>query len=854
MTRSNQIFDSALEVEARFITKDHNIRIVRRGNLCATDGKVIWLPLVDDTQDELATDLRGMLHHETGHCLYTDFIASRELYKPMLHNRFLKEFVNAVEDSRMEALLPVGGIGADGTWKRPYPGMRVSLLRLNQKWKYRSSLTRFAKHMVEVIDPLTGITTEVEKWVTPWPSRWIRAAREVYDDKKPQLDEQTEPLLLPLIPDLIALRDLTNTRDLILACEAIRVKLNTIRESLFTGDYELDDAEMEEALKACEGMETEVPVELDPNRKDKPSKEAVGDENLDPATETTFSEDAEGVDTDEEEESGKGDEEAETEKAGKDEADEDSDADVDGDSDSDSDSETEEASDEASGDSGDGTGEDESDTEMDGDSEGASDPASVSAETEGDEKGGGTSSDAPDGDPDEAEDEAEGGSAIDEEDDSIEPAEASDDSDVSEPKNDKTEKPSKEEESDEVTDAQLEARAKAAKTLEKSETTDKQEGDAETESTYADEIERIRENAADWSDTETEQQMMEDEDGEESEFDQHVISIETMMGIELKKAFAQDETDNEHYTGMHDGKTVDDKMVSLPFTREFDEVIEYTGKGDREEYTKRKRIVMPVVTPVRLHLERVLKIKENVKTRYDRERGALNARRLFSVVADKNYRKPFKATTSVDTKDVAIQMLIDCSGSMSGGDKMEVARQTALALGESLKAIQIPFEVTGFNTAGSTALSQAVRDAGLDSTELSRFNRLSTILRLMVFKSFDSQDLSGICLAESGGANADGESLVWAAKRLAERKEKRKILVVLSDGQPSDSGDDRILAGDLKRVVKMLPLAGIEVIGIGIQTDAPKQFYPKWVEVNTVKMLPSVVMKEISKMLIEGLQ
>lgn len=834
--KPNYTFDSALEVQARIMTRDHKLRVVRQGNKAATDGKTIWLPMMIDANDEIMTDLRGMLDHEVGHCLYTDFEASRELYKPMLHNRFLKEFVNHIEDSRMEALLPIGGIGADGTMKRAYPGTRLSLDRLNQKWKYKSGLRRFAKEKVQAVDPVTGATVEVERWVTPWPIRLMIAMREIYDDKKPQMDEQTEPILVKIVDDVIALRQLTDTRSLIIACEAIRVKINEIRESLYQGGYELDDEELEAAMKACEGMQSEIPLELDPNRKDKPAKQAVGDENLDPATETTFSEDGEGMDNDEE--SGSSNDETDNQQPNEsgDASDEENDAESDeADSDTDSDESSDESSDIAKDSSGTATNDENEKNDSEGDikddatskeaESNANDKASISAEQEGDEIGSGSSGDTESNKSD-GEDDSDsfGGDSDEEEDDS------------------------------EISDGQMDARDEAGKSLDQTDTSDNEpEEDDSDESEYANEADRIRENAEDWSDTETEQQMMEDTDEDESEFDNHVFSTESLVEHELKEAFAKDATDSAHYTGIYDGQDIDENMVSLPFSREFDKVIDYTGKGDKAQYANRKRVIMPVVTPLRMHLERVLKVKENVKTRFDRERGGLNTRKLFSVIADKNYRRPFKETTKVETKDVAVQMLIDCSGSMDWGDKIEVARQTGLALGEALKAIQIPFEVTGFNTDGSPELQRAVMDSGLSSEELARFNRLHTILRLMIFKSFDSNDLSGICEAKTGGANVDGESVVWAAKRLADRPEKRKILIVLSDGQPADSADSRILAGDLKRVVRMLPQAGIECIGIGIQTDAPKEFYPKWVEVRNVKELPTVVMSQVSKMLIEGI-
>lgn len=354
-----------------------------------------------------------------------------------------------------------------------------------------------------------------------------------------------------------------------------------------------------------------------------------------------------------------------------------------------------------------------------------------------------------------------------------------------------------------------------------------------------------------WSDTETEAQMLKDGLGQPSEFDNHVYSSETYMEQRLEEELGGEDVHNER--GMYYGKDeeIDSTSVSIPYSTEHDTVTDFTGKGDRAKYASMKRMIMSHVNPIKSHLERVLKVKEDAKLRGERERGQLNTRSLAQLCIDKNYRRPFKEYTKTDTSNVAVTLLIDCSGSMSGA-KMETARQTALALGESLKSLNITFEALGFNTASSRELSNEVYS--MERSTLKRFNRLYETLNLMVFKKFDSSDLTGIVHAHSGGANADGESVVWASKRLAERKEKRKILIVLSDGQPSYNGaNHRVLAGDLKRVVSLLPKVGIEPIGIGIKTEDVKMFYPKYAVVNDISKLSTTVMGTVAKMLEEGL-
>ena len=69
---------------------------------------------------------------------------------------------------------------------------------------------------------------------------------------------------------------------------------------------------------------------------------------------------------------------------------------------------------------------------------------------------------------------------------------------------------------------------------------------------------------------------------------------------------------------------------------------------------------------------------------------------------------------------------------------------------------------------------------------------------------------------------------MWAAQRTLARKEKRKILMVLSDGLPSASAKGRFKTPELmlKAVTDDLRHhPALDVYGIGIQDSSVKKFY-----------------------------
>jgi len=290
------------------------------------------------------------------------------------------------------------------------------------------------------------------------------------------------------------------------------------------------------------------------------------------------------------------------------------------------------------------------------------------------------------------------------------------------------------------------------------------------------------------------------------------------------------------------------KAKVIPVTTRFDKVTDHSGKGNAKEYARSKREAMPLVAGVKNHLERVLKVRENAKWKAEQERGHINPRSLSKLAADKSYREIFREYTKTETNNVAVEVLTDLSGSMAGR-KTEVARQAGIAIGEALQALGIRFEMTGF----CSEPDHRVRSAAASIGSSGRFGRRGERLDLHVFKSFDSNSLIGISNLKNGSQNPDGECLAWAAKRLSMQKQKRKILIVLSDGQPATGDTDfGLLQADLRARIAEITKFGIEVIGIGIETDYVKEFYPDYVILKDAKDLPKQAMNKIAKMLESG--
>jgi cobalamin biosynthesis protein CobT len=181
--------------------------------------------------------------------------------------------------------------------------------------------------------------------------------------------------------------------------------------------------------------------------------------------------------------------------------------------------------------------------------------------------------------------------------------------------------------------------------------------------------------------------------------------------------------------------------------------------------------------------------------------------------------------------------------------RVKPALQLAAVFCEALSRADIPCEVTSFTT-----------DSPNGKRVDTKYGTRREPLLLTVLKDFNESfrntqaywgGISSHCMD-----NIDGESIMMAAQRLHKRQESRKVMIVLSDGMPAGVlrrgyGDDHI-ENDLKDTIKRCERAGIETLGIGIQTDAVKEFYPKYAVYQNLNTMISDVYQKISVLLRHG--
>lgn len=245
---------------------------------------------------------------------------------------------------------------------------------------------------------------------------------------------------------------------------------------------------------------------------------------------------------------------------------------------------------------------------------------------------------------------------------------------------------------------------------------------------------------------------------------------------------------------------------------------------------------------VRRKLERLLIAQQKRQWVGGLEEGKLDTRRMPAVLAGRT--NVFKRKHDAEDLDTAVTLLIDLSGSMCEGPGSRAwgAMQAAICLAEALERTTVKYEVLGF--------SNNRRMPGFDRAR--GWNRIE-YLDLPIFKGFDHalarrrKAMAGIGWSTGlNNSDADAIRLVW--DRLKKRGESNKVMIVLSDGEPAAAGSGHYR--QLERVVPEVMAEGCNLAAIGIQTDAPSQFYPVWAEVNKVKDLGGATLTMLAKQLL----
>ncbi len=306
----------------------------------------------------------------------------------------------------------------------------------------------------------------------------------------------------------------------------------------------------------------------------------------------------------------------------------------------------------------------------------------------------------------------------------------------------------------------------------------------------------------------------------------------------------------------------DDKTAYRAFTRAFDEEVAAEDLCDADELGRLRlqldqqlQHLQALVSKLANRLQRRLLAQQTRAWEFDLEEGMLDPARLSRVIADPLLALTYKRERDTDFRDTVVTLLIDNSGSMRGRP-ITVAAMCGDILARTLERCAVKVEVLGFTTRAWKGGQS--REAWVQAGKPPNPGRLND-LRHIIYKAADTpwrraRKNLGLMLREGLlKENIDGESLLWAYRRLLSRPEHRRILMVISDGAPVDDSTLSVNPGNylerhLRDVIREIETRdAVELIAIGIGHDVTR-YYRRAVTIVDAEELGGTMMRKLTEL------
>ncbi len=279
---------------------------------------------------------------------------------------------------------------------------------------------------------------------------------------------------------------------------------------------------------------------------------------------------------------------------------------------------------------------------------------------------------------------------------------------------------------------------------------------------------------------------------------------------------------DEDYKGDDDSalfEALDKLKSSFSAGRYSFEVKDVTDCDDESLKTTYNSIASKVELVNKLLIRRIRDIKTyNVGGKNPgKSSGKLDRKALYRYKYDPNifYNNTYKTIEN----DLAFGIILDESGSMSGKG-IENGRITMIVLHETLKALGINHSIIGHTSHG---------------------RHHSQIARYQSFredKTYSTRKNYAIVNTKAKAGNCDSGALYFMEKALDRVKNKDKICLIFSDGEPTEC-----TGSELKQQVRTMERKGIKVIGIGINFENIAKYYTDYANGRNLSDMLNIVAK-----------
>ena len=215
-----------------------------------------------------------------------------------------------------------------------------------------------------------------------------------------------------------------------------------------------------------------------------------------------------------------------------------------------------------------------------------------------------------------------------------------------------------------------------------------------------------------------------------------------------------------------------------------------------------------------------------------KQTGLLMGRRLDAHTLFRSDGKVFtKNALPSQPPGMAVGLLLDESGSMASCDRATYARASAIILYDFCQALRVPVMVYGHSTGNS----------GVELYSYSEFDAI------------DREDKYRLVDISARESNRDGAALRFVAERLSHRPEELKLLILVSDGQPADTGYYGTAAEeDLRGIQQEYRRKGVLFIAAAIgddKEDIERIYGDSFLDITDLNQLPVKLTQVVKRFL-----
>lgn len=232
--------------------------------------------------------------------------------------------------------------------------------------------------------------------------------------------------------------------------------------------------------------------------------------------------------------------------------------------------------------------------------------------------------------------------------------------------------------------------------------------------------------------------------------------------------------------------------------------------------------VKSTTSKIRTQLYGLVQASQRVAHRNQRSGKRVDARKLCRVVTGDT--RVFLKPEDKKRPNTAVHILVDMSSSMAykagnGKERQDIAREAALSISMALDAIPgVNPAVTFFCGNPNQPVFSVVKHGDTVQNQAGRFG------------------------FRASGGTPMAEAIWYAAFELTKTKEERKMLIVVTDGQPQS-------APACRSVIQLCEQSDVEVIGIGVETTAVSGLFRKNIVIDDAASLQRTLFKLMERSL-----